>query len=291
MIIKKPTLEKLTPSFGSSILVKQHAEKVDKNNAFWHFHPELELVYVNKGQGKTHIGNHLSYFNNSQLILIGANLPHNGFADRLTANGTETTVQFKSDFLGNDFIKIPEMANVVSLFDRAKKGIKFNVETKLYIGPKINSLIDYTGLERVLKFLEILNYLAKTEDYTLLNADGIALEANPQDSDKISAIYKYVNTNFKQHITLDEIADKVSMTVPAFCRYFRKTTGKTFTQLVNEYRVVHATKLLTEKSQLSIADVCFECGFNNFSHFNKQFNDVVGKSASQYRKEIKQIIQ
>ena len=291
MIIKKPTLEKLTPSFGSSILVKQHAEKVDKNNAFWHFHPELELVYVNKGQGKTHIGNHLSYFNNSQLILIGANLPHNGFADRLTANGTETTVQFKSDFLGNDFIKIPEMANVVSLFDRAKKGIKFNVETKLYIGPKINSLFDYTGLERVLKFLEILNYLAKTEDYTLLNADGIALEANPQDSDKISAIYKYVNTNFKQHITLDEIADKVSMTVPAFCRYFRKTTGKTFTQLVNEYRVVHATKLLTEKSQLSIADVCFECGFNNFSHFNKQFNDVVGKSASQYRKEIKQIIQ
>ena len=259
MIIKKPTLEKLTPSFGSSILVKQHAEKEDKNNAFWHFHPELELVYVNKGQGKTHIGNHLSYFNNSQLILIGANLPHNGFADRLTANGTETTVQFKSDFLGNDFIKIPEMANVVSLFDRAKKGIKFNVETKLYIGPKINSLIDYTGLERVLKFLEILNYLAKTEDYTLLNADGIALEANPQDSDKISAIYKYVNTNFKQHITLDEIADKLIMTVPSFCRYFRKTTGKTFTQLVNEYRVVHATKLLTEKSQLSIADVCFEC--------------------------------
>lgn len=290
MINKKPTLEKLTPSFGSSLLVKQHVEQVDKNNAFWHFHPELELIYINKGKGKTHIGNHLSYFNNSQLILIGANLPHNGFTDRLTANGTETTVQFKSDFLGNDFINIPEMANVSALFDRAKKGIKFNVETKMFIGPKINSLLEYNGLERVIKFLEILDYLAKTEDYTLLNADGIALETNPQDSDKIRTIYKYVNTNFKQHITLDEIADKVSMTVPAFCRYFKKTTGKTFTQLVNEYRVVHATKLLNE-SQMSIADICFECGFNNFSHFNKQFNDVTGKSASQYRKEIKHIIQ
>ena len=73
MITKKPTLEKLSPSFGSSILVKQHVDQLDKNNAYWHFHPELELVYVDKGQGKTHIGNHLSYFNNSQLILIGAN--------------------------------------------------------------------------------------------------------------------------------------------------------------------------------------------------------------------------
>ena len=174
MINKKPTLEKVTPSFGSSILVKQHDEMADKNSAFWHFHPELELVYVNKGQGKTHIGNHLSYFNNSQLILIGANLPHNGFADRLTSNGTETTVQFTSDFLGNDFINIPEMANVSALFDRAKKGIKFNIETKKIIGPKINKLLSYDGLERVLKFLEILNYLAKTEGYSLLNADGIA---------------------------------------------------------------------------------------------------------------------
>lgn len=286
MINKKPTLEKLSPSFGSSILVKQHAVKADKYNAFWHFHPELELVYVNKGQGKTHIGNHLSYFNNSQLILIGSNLPHNGFTDRLTTNGTETTVHFKSDFLGNEFINIPEMATIASLFDRARKGIRFKVDTKLVIGPEINSLLEYEGFERVLKFLEILNYLSTTDDYTLLNADGFAFETEPQDSAKIDIIFKHVNRNFKRHISLDEIADKVSMTVPAFCRYFKKSTGKTFTQLVNEYRVVHATKLLTE-SQMSITSICFECGFNNFSHFNKQFNEITGKSASNYRKEIK----
>src|SRR5210317_1730747 len=140
MINKKPTLEKVTPSFGSSILVKQHDEMADKNSAFWHFHPELELVYVNKGQGKTHIGNHLSYFNNSQLILIGSNLPHNGFTDRLTANGTETTIQFKSNFLGDDFLTVPEMTGIVSLFERAKKGIRFKLETKRKIGPKIEKL-------------------------------------------------------------------------------------------------------------------------------------------------------
>jgi AraC-like DNA-binding protein len=291
MVNKKPTLEKLTPSFGSSILVKQHLEKADRLNAYWHFHPELELVFVNKGQGKTHIGNHLSYFNNSQLILIGANLPHNGFADRLTANGSETTVQFKADFLGNDFIKVPEVASIAALFERAKKGIRFQVETKAYIGPKIDNLLKSEGLDRILQFLEILGYLAKTEDYTLLNADGYAFEAEAQDSSKIGAIFKYVNKNFQDHIALDEIANEVSMTVPAFCRYFKKATGKTFTQIVNEYRIVHATKLLSEESDMSIADVCYECGFNNFSHFNKVFNDITGKSASNYRKEIKLIIQ
>ncbi len=290
MINKKPTFKKLTPSFGSSILVKQHVDTVDKNAAYWHFHPELELIYINKGQGKTHIGNHLSYFNNSQLILIGSNLPHNGFTDRLTASGTETAIQFKTNFLGDDFLNVPEMAAIVSLFERAKQGIRFKVDTKKKIGPKIEKLLEHDGLKRVLKFLEILNFLAATDDYTLLNADGFAFVTEPQDSAKIDIIFKYINKNFQNHITLDEIADKVSMTVPAFCRYFKKATGKTFTELVNEYRVVHATKLLNE-SQMSIADVCFECGFNNFSHFNKQFNEITGKSASNYRKEIKLIIQ
>jgi len=287
---KKPTLKKISPSFGSSLFVKQHVESVDRNSAYWHFHPELELIYINKGQGKTHIGNHLSYFNNSQLILIGSNLPHNGFTDRLTANGTETTIQFKSNFLGDDFLNVPEMANIVALFDRAKKGIRFKVETKKKIGPKIEKLLEHQGLKRVLKFLEILNYLSKTDDYTLLNADGFAFETEAQDSSKIDIIFKYINKNFQNHISLDEIADQVSMTVPAFCRYFKKSTGKTFTQLVNEYRVVHATKLLNE-SQMSIADICYECGFNNFSHFNKQFNEITGKSASNYRKEIKLMLQ
>lgn len=290
MINKKPTLKKLSPSFGSSILLKQHAEAVDRKDAYWHFHPELELIYVNKGQGKTHIGNHLSYFNNSQLILIGANLPHNGFVDRLTANGTETTVQFKADFLGEDFIRIPEMANIVALYERAKKGIRFKTQIKSEVGPKIERLSEYTGLQRVLKFLDILRLMALTDNYELLNADGFAFEAEQQDSSKIDVIFKYINNNFQRHIALDEVADLVSMTIPAFCRYFKKSTGKTFTQLVNEYRIVHATKLLNE-SQMSVSDVCYECGFNNFSHFNKQFNEIIGKSASNYRKEIKRIIQ
>jgi AraC-like DNA-binding protein len=182
------------------------------------------------------------------------------------------------------------MSGIVSLFERAKKGILFKPEAKKIVGPKIEELNDLEGFERIIKLLEVLNDLAESKDYSLLNADGFAFETKPQDSSKIDVIFKFVNNNFQRHISLEEIADIVSMTVPAFCRFFKKTTGKTSTELVNEYRVVHATKLLNE-SQLSIADICFECGFNNFSHFNKQFNEITGKSASNYRKEIKLIIQ
>ncbi|MEY8870610.1 AraC family transcriptional regulator [Meridianimaribacter flavus] len=291
MISRKPTLEKISPEFGSSIFVRRHENYTfqEEVKPFWHFHPEIELIYVNKGKGKRHIGNHLSYFNNSQLLLIGPNLPHNGFTDRLTINGSQTLIQFKPDFLGTHFFNIPEMERINNLFERSKKGILFGVKTKKKLGDKIERFAKKEGFKKILVLLEILHTLAKAEDYTLLNADGFAFETEAQDSAKIDIIFKHVNQNFTEHISLDEIADKVSMTVPAFCRYFKKVTGKTFTKFVNEYRVVHATKLLSE-SQISITDVCYECGFNNFSHFNKVFKEVTGKSASKYRGEVKRII-
>jgi AraC-like DNA-binding protein len=290
MMIKKPTLEKVIPSFGSSLLVKKHVAFLKDNTPLWHFHPEIELVYVNRGKGKRHIGNHISYFNNSQLVLIGSNLPHIGYIDRLTTNGSETLIQFKPDFLGEAFFTIPEMEKIKNLFERAKKGIRFNVQIKETIGPKIEGLVNLEGANRIISFLEILDDLATTEDYTLLNANGFAFETSPQNSTKIDIVFKHINENFSEHISLEEIADLASMTVPAFCRFFKKTTGKTFTKLVNEYRVVHATKLLSE-SQFSITDICYECGFNNFSHFNKLFKEFTGKSASKYKAEMKNLIQ
>ncbi len=285
----KPKFEKISPQFGSSLNVKKHNEQIENRLPFWHFHPELELVYINKANGKRHIGSHLSYFNNSQLILIGSNLPHSGFADRFTATGIETIVQFEEDFLGKDFFEIPEMSSIKALFERAKKGILFGKETKKKLGKKITLLNDIDNIDKILSFLEILKELATTNDYTLLNADGYAFEIKPQDNIKIEIVFRFVRENFQRTITLKEIAGKVSMTIPAFCRYYKKVTGKTFTQFVNEFRIVHATKLLSENHS-SITDICFESGFNNFSHFNKLFKKYTGKSPLKYRNEMKQLV-
>ena len=290
MIHKRPALEQVTPGLSNSFLVKQHKNQIVRNQASWHFHPEVELVFVDKGQGKRHIGNHLSYFNCSQLIMIGANLPHHGLSDRLTTRGSETLVQFKPDFWGDTLLSLPEMKPITALLERAKKGVVFKRETRKLVGPKVQELVNLSSIRRLILLLEILNDLAVAEDYTLLNIDGFALEISPKDSEKIDHIFKFININFERSISLEEISDVASMTVPAFCRYFKRTTGKTFTKLVNEYRIVHATKLLSESSS-SITDICFECGFNNFSHFNKLFKEFMGKSASQYRNEMKKMVQ
>ena len=145
------------------------------------------------------------------------------------------------------------------------------------------------SFERLVSFLQILQELSESNDYTILNVEKVHLESRPQDTARLDTIYSFVSNEFIRSITLEEISDKVSMTEQAFSRYFKNKTGKTFTQFVNEYRLVHACKLLAEKP-LSITDVCFECGFNNFSHFNKKFKEFTGKNPSQYRNEIKQVV-
>ena len=261
---------------------------MNKDN-IWHYHPEIELVYVNGGAGKRQIGSNLSYYTDGTLILIGSNLPHCGFTDTLTGNRSETVVQMKTDFLGNDFFNIPEMKNILNTFEIAKSGVVFYGETKAVLGQKMEALENQTNFERLLSILDILNGLSTTEEYRILNAEGFSMSADIKDNDRINIVFNHVKTNFKEEIPLEEIANLVSMTIPSFCRYFKKITNKTFTQFVNEYRLVHASKLLAEQS-LSITEVCFECGFNNFSHFNKSFKAFTGENPSKYRKQLKQVI-
>ena len=285
----KPSLERITPTIGSSFLVRRYAEKCHDELANWHFHPELELIFVNGGTGKRHIGKHLSYFNNGDLVMMGPYLPHYGFTNRLTGNRSETVIQMKEDFLGPEFFSIPEMAAVRNMLDMSRKGLAFTGKTKRYVGKKIESLAFKDQYDRLLGLLEVLRDLALSEEYTVLNADGVALAIDLKENDRMNKVYDYIREHFKEHISLDDIADQVSMTVPAFARYFKKISRKTFTKFVNEYRVVHASKLLAETS-MSITEVSFESGFNNFSHFNKLFKEFTGKSPSAYRNQFKQIV-
>jgi AraC-like DNA-binding protein len=289
MITQKPKFEAIVPSFGNSFTYQKFDESKLNKNYEWHYHPEIELVYVNGGSGKRQVGSHVSYYTNGELILIGSNLPHCGLTDRLTGNTNETVIQMKLDFLGNDFFNIPEMKKIQSLFEMANGGITFSGKTKIKIGEKLEVLEYQTDFQRLLSILNILNELANSKEIKFLNAEGFSLESDVKDNDRINVIFNYVKNNFKEEITLEKMSNMVSMTIPSFCRYFKKITNKTFVQFVNEYRLVHASKLLAEKP-MSITEVCFECGFNNFSHFNKSFKAFTGQNPSEYRNQLKAII-
>ena len=289
MIKQKPILEAIDNSFEHSFLYQKFdASKNNRNNA-WHYHPEIEMVYVNGGSGKRQIGSNLSYYTNGTLILVGSNLPHCGFTDKLTGNKSETVVQMKEDFLGTEFFEIPEMKNIQNLFEIAKRGIVFYGATKQELGAKMELLEGQSNFNRLLSILDILNGLGSSEEFRILNANGFSMSMGVKDNDRINIVFNHVKNNFKEEITLKEISDLASMTVPSFCRYFKKITNKTFVQFLNEYRLVHASKLLAEQP-ISITEVCFESGFNNFSHFNRSFKAFTGKNPSSYRNELKSVL-
>lgn len=289
-LVSKPAFEAIEPDFGNSYTYQKFDALKNNKNTVWHYHPEIELVYVKGGSGKRQIGSHVSYYSNGDLILVGSNLPHCGFTDKLTGNDSETVIQMKTDFLGSDFFGIPEMRKISSLFEMAKGGVSFSGKTKRKVGEKMEILEYQTDFQRLLSILNILNELGNSKEFKILNAEGFSMETEVKDNDRINTVFNYVKTNFKEEITLDEIGELVSMTVPSFCRYFKKITNKTFTQFVNEYRLVHASKLLAEQP-LSITEVCFESGFNNFSHFNKQFKAFTGQNPSEYRNQLKNVLQ
>ena len=285
----KAVFEKVPIRFGNSFSLRRYADPLRDKAPFWHYHPELEIVFINGGSGKRHIGNHLSYFKDGDLVLIGSNLPHAGFTNRLTGHESEVVVQMYHDFLGDAFLEKPELNPIHQLFERSKMGLSFFGKTKKEVGERLDKLTELQGFARLMEFLSILNQLATSNEYEILNADGFAFELQAQDNDRMASVYQYIRENFQQSISLDEIAGEANMTVPAFCRYFKKQTSRTFTKFVNEFRVVHACKLLSEDKG-SIADISYESGFKNISNFNKAFKEITGKSPSAFRKDIKKIV-
>ena len=289
-VTMKAALEKIEPGFGSSFTIRKFTGHAVNSKPKWHFHPEFEIVYISRGSGKRHIGNHISYYENGDLIFLGPNIPHFGFVDDIKEEHVEIVVQMKEDFLGVDFWQRPEMQAIQQLFEKAKQGLSFRGAIKDQVGRQLIAMVEADNFNKLLGLLSCLNQLAESEEYLILNADGVAFEVNAQDQERMQSIYNFTAQNFQSPIALKDIAQEVNMTVPAFCRYFRKLTQKTFTRFVNEYRVAHACNLLS-RNHLSISEVCYESGFNNFSHFNKQFKEFTGKSPSEYRKNKRKLVQ
>ncbi|MEN2436355.1 AraC family transcriptional regulator [Weeksellaceae bacterium A-14] len=287
---QNPAFEAIKPNIGSSFTLLKFMRDENIKSQFWHYHPEIELVFVCGGSGKRQIGSSISYFKNGDLILIGSNLPHCGMTNENTHNEYEVVIQFRPDVLGEQFWDAPEMQRVSALLNTAKSGLVFGEEIKKKLAVKLRDLIELPPLQQLLSLFDVLSELASTKDVEVLNAGTYFLHTQVEDNERINLIFNYVKDHFREQITLQEVSGLANMTVPSFCRYFKKITNKTFTQFVNEYRVIHSMKLLAEQP-LSITDICFESGFNNFSYFNKTFKEYTGKSPSQYRKEFNNIIE
>lgn len=258
----------------------------------WHYHSELELVYITKSTGTRFIGDNIEQFKEGDLILIGENLPHlwqndpEYFKDKKEGSAEAFSIHFNKFFAGENFMKLPEMKGVKGLLDRANQGIKFTGEIKNQAFGIFNELVELEGVHKLLKLMRFLARLSEEKDYEVLSTDGFSFPLHITGDDRVDKVYSFTFNNFKRNIALEEVAELVHLNPTAFCRYFKKSTKKTYSKFLNEIRVGYACKLLIE-GRLNISEVGYECGFNNLSNFNRQFKNVMDISPSEYLKKHK----
>ena len=279
----KLQFEKIEPGAGSSFRVVHHTEP-ETCRVYWHYHPEYEIVYIPFGNGQRRVGTNVSRYEAGELVFIGPNLPHLNFSYGIEGQSEEIVVQMRDDFMGEPFLQKPELTTIRRLFERAHTGLTFGVATKQRVGPWLVQLPDQPPFERFVTLLRVLQTLADAPDAEPLHADGIRFDLNPKEQERISRVCQYVEAHYAEPIDVRTVADLASLTVPAFCRYFKRMTQLTFTDFVNEYRVNQARRLL--QSARTVADVGFAVGFNNLSHFNKTFRAVTGQTPSAYRRAL-----
>ncbi|MCK0144385.1 AraC family transcriptional regulator [Arenibacter sp. F26102] len=254
----------------------------------WHYHPELELVYIAKSTGTRFIGDGIEKFSEGDLVLIGKNLPHMWLNDEVYFEpdsdlvSEAIAIHFKEDFLGLEFLGAIEMKPILQLIKRAAQGIKFsNIDHKVV--EKIKKLHSLEPFEKTIKFIEILYKLANHEEYQLLSSPGFLNTFNKTDNKGLDEIYEFVFKNFNQPIGSKDVAEIAKMNPSAFSRFFKRIHRKTFTRYLNEIRIGYACKLLIENRN-NITPVCYESGFNNISNFNRHFKSITGMSPSDYIK-------
>lgn len=253
-----------------------------------HFHPEYEIMYVMKSQGKRFVGDNISAYRENDLVLLGPNLPHYWYKEpdiNKPQHVNAIVIQFKPDFLLHGFLSKLEMKPLADMLQLSSRGIKFDKKTSLKVYPKLKNLKKETGFKRVLLFLDILHQLSQTEKYTLLCSSGYKPTTSPDDSQKIGRIYQYILDHFLDEIVLDEVAELAGMTKTAFCHYFKKRTRKNFSKFVNEMRIGHASRLLIE-TDMNVSEICYASGYKNLSNFNRRFKELNGNSPLEYRKQF-----
>jgi len=276
----KLRLETIQPDSGSSfrILLTPNLNDI----FYWHFHPEIEIVYVEAARGIRHIGDHISTYEGSDLALIGSYIPHLNLDFGVKTTVETVVVQLREHFFEEGLETFPELAAIVELFERAKTGIAFSGATRKLAGERLKKLAGLDKFNQFFELLQIFQLLAKSDEYVNLKTRPISNKALLKQRERILQVYQHVEENFKEKIDTHAIADKVNLSVPAFCRYFKKAAKVTYTDFVNQYRVTYAKKLLLQ--QRNVTEACYHSGFENLSYFNRAFKKIAGESPSIYKK-------
>lgn len=247
-----------------------------ERNAFTfpiHFHPEFEITYIQNARGaKRIIGDHIEEIREKELVIVGPNLYHGWDNYKNTGKELlhEITIQFPRELFDENILNKNMLKPIRELLSDASRGVLFSDETIKMVEPKLLGLSQKRGFDSYLEFQSLLYDLAISRDQQTLTNMSFQRQSDFHNSERIERIYKYVQENYHKKLKLDDAAKLVNMSVISFSRLIKQRTGKSFVDFVIEIRLGIATQLLIETNK-SIAEICFDCGFNNISNFNRIF--------------------
>lgn len=235
----------------------------------WHYHPEYELTLITQGEGKRLVGDSYENFEVGDLVLLGSGLPHTWSSEPTIKDKTSAVViQFSTEFI-NSFLQHTEFDGIKRLLDASHSGLHFPTEPSEAIIRKIRKLPEQTAIARVISLLDILQMLS-TQAGKPLSSEFFASAKGKENEERINRVCGYIQKHSAESISLDKAAGLVGLTNSAFCKFFKRVTGKTFSDYVNDIRTGNACRMLTE-SDKTINEIAFASGFESLTYFNRVF--------------------
>jgi AraC-like DNA-binding protein len=249
-----------------------------------HSHEELELnLIINAAGAKRIIGDHIGEIDDMELVLVGSNLPHFWQTHKCKSKEIkEVTLQFHKDLFDEKFLRKNQLSFIRNLLERSAKGILFSKQTIKEITPRLNGLNQKQGFDSVLELLSILHDLSISRNMHVLSDSTFNNAEFSYNSRRIEKAIEYMNLNFQKPITLSEVARLTNMADVSFSRFFKARTGITFMDSLLELRLGNASRLLIDTTQ-SVAEVAYNCGFNNISNFNRLFKKKKSCTPREFR--------
>ncbi len=251
----------------------------------WHKHDECELIVITEGHGTALIGDFVGEYKKGDVFFLASNLPHWFRKSNPKMIGSAIVVHFLKDFWGASFLGLPEMKKILQLLEGDNNGIHLRQALQKNIAAKIEQIEKAEGIERIQLLLESLHQMSVSKQYKVITK-AFNSDVDHKENTTIDKIFTFSFKHFLDPVTLAEVASVADMSIPTFCRFFKRNIKKSYFDFLKELRIGHACKLLRE-SNAPIIDVCYDSGYNSWAHFSKQFKNVKEMTPNQYRKQFK----
>ncbi|MEM9363820.1 MAG: AraC family transcriptional regulator [Bacteroidota bacterium] len=279
----KPMLETINVTTNTSFKVEIYHSADNCAMAGWHIHPEYELVFVKNGEGQLHIDTSKTQYSNGVLVFLAGDIPHADFGNRENHDNEEIVIQFNKEFLDDKLNVFPEFSRINKLIRNSRHVLIFNQDVKQRLENDFRKFKSLNSQGKLINLLNILHQLSLENEYDILRKHIPPENFKRDDIVRLEHIFEYVNNQYSQNISVEEIAEQLGLTPNSFCRFFKKMTQKRFIGFVNEFRIQKAVELLNE-SNYAISDIMFKSGYNDASYFTKQFKKHLGITPTEYAK-------